>query len=120
MTALSQSEWGLVFVLLIAYVLSCARVAAMMRQVDRSPVRWFFITLLLTAIPATLLLWWHRYKALSGTGREEDEEEPGSPDKAAVGRRCPHCQAVLTRDDPPAGSDLCPKCGRKIDEAHLA
>ncbi len=119
MLALTNMQWGLTCLLAILYLFTCARVAAAMKQAGRNPLAWFFITLCLTAVPATIVLWIDRYRSLKSPRESRAEREPRKPPGP---RRCPHCQAVIPGELPagPDGTATCPDCGLTIDEVHLA
>ncbi|HOF19478.1 MAG TPA: hypothetical protein PK082_11255 [Phycisphaerae bacterium] len=96
MIALSDFEI-LLIALGILYVASCVHMARYARRTGRNAWLWFFLTLLLTAVPVTLYFYvvyfLQRRRELSGpTGRL---------------RRCPHCRRLISPGTP---LGACPHC----------
>ena len=108
MIAESGSYWAVIALVGAMYVMMCGRVAVRMATIGRSGVKWFFISLLCTAIPAAVVLRRHVREARAG-GRGDDR---------ATGR-CRHCGAVLGRAAGGAPS-VCGECGMTLDEETLA
>ncbi|MFW6133492.1 MAG: hypothetical protein ACOC8F_06305 [Planctomycetota bacterium] len=89
MLALTPWQWTLVAALAALYAATCIRVALVMRRAGHNPWAWFVITLLLTAIPATVYLSCLRFKSLrpGAGGRDtsggETAAPPGADDDSA-------------------------------------
>ena len=121
MYGLSDLHWPLLGLLAGLYLLTCVRVAYQARRIGRSPVAWFFITLFLTAIPATIIFVRDQSAvqgpSRAGKGRANDASRP--QERAIV--RCPHCQYVIGRAerDASAGVTSCPRCELPIDNEEL-
>ncbi|MCD6364275.1 MAG: hypothetical protein J7M14_00190, partial [Planctomycetes bacterium] len=108
MAAMSEVQWGLMALLGVLYVVLCVRVAIHVGKAGRSAVKWFFVTLLCTAIPAYLLVlrpWMRR------AGAEANQSSP---------RRCRHCGGLLVDSQSGDQGALCPHCGMSIETEHLA
>lgn len=122
MLALAPTQWALVALAVILYVITCVRMARHMKRIGRNAVLWFFLTFFLTAIPGSIVLLHHNFCWLrrrnAGAGRQVTG--PGENDSAPP-RRCRHCGELV---DPPAarpgGVSTCPSCGQMLDEANLA
>ena len=109
MTAQSEYHWAIFALVAAMYVVMCLRIARRMARIGRSGVAWFFISFFCTAGPAAIAIRRHC----------SDAEPPDQDDDRARGR-CVHCGAVLGRTADPAGGDLCPECGMKLDQENLA
>ena len=122
MLGFSTIQWMLVAALAVLYLVTCLRVARQMRRIGRSPVRWFFITLLFTAIPASICFLWDNFSWLrGGRGRTGGAgPAPAGGDQRTI--RCRRCRkpisaAELQTAPPPK---TCPHCGALLDEEFLA
>lgn len=96
----------------VLYVITCVRIARRVKSATgRSAAVWFFITLVLTAVPAAIVLLRH-YRRMKYPSRKQDLPP----------RRCRHCGRVLTEKnlDDVIDQQTCPHCGMKIDKDHLA
>jgi len=122
MMALSTWEfrWLLIAALVASLTISAVRMARIAGRLGRSPWVWFFISLFLTALPATVVFWHDRARGVSaGYARDDDKTNARRParDAQPVGR-CPHCGAILDAADWAAGQ--CPHCRMTLDEGHYA
>ena len=115
MAQITFRGWWLVG-LIAAYVLLCVRVALRMKRIGRSPVAWFFITMLLTALPAAIvLLRHHKRQALQQPARESRPASLEGP------LRCPHCGRVIVElVEAPGGIATCPQCGLPVERERPA
>lgn len=98
-------HWILLGLLAFLYVVSCLRVGMRMSAIGKNGVMWFFITLVLTFIPALIVL---RLRART----------TASPRIFTEARRCPHCGEVLTGAD--AYGEQCPRCRMQIGDGDVA
>lgn len=108
MIAESGSYWAVIALVGAMYVMMCGRVAVRMATIGRSGVKWFFISLLCTAIPAAIVLRRHAGKVRAS----------GQRDGRPTGR-CRHCGAVLGRAAK-GTPGVCGECGMTLDEETLA
>ena len=103
----------------VLYVVMSVRVARQMRRLGRSPVRWFFITLFFTAIPASFVFLWHNFGWMFRRHADppDDEDEPDDGEMV----RCPRCsRRVATAElDTTEGVTTCPRCGSLFEEELL-
>lgn len=97
-------HWILLALLVILYLVSCLRVAARMGAIGRNPVLWFLLTLVLTFLPALIVLRRHSRTASMFGG-------------FADATRCPHCSEVLTGAD--ACAERCPVCRMPLHEGDV-
>lgn len=115
MIALTSLQWTVIALLAVMYVFTCVRVAMHMRRLGRSPVAWFFVTLFLTAVPASVVMLreYRRRRDAAAAG-------PGRADPDAV--RCPHCGAVIAGPgkETPSGVVICPECRQPLGEDRYA
>jgi len=110
MIALTGTVWAVIAAAAVLYVSTSVRVARSMGRIGRSRTAWFFITLVLTAVPASVVLLRHHRRAAEGW----------TVDGPAC---CRHCGALLGSSPdpaPPSAVTECPSCGMKLDEEHLA
>ena len=111
MAEITQSRWLFIAVLAGLYVLTCVRVALQAGKGGRSTVRWFFITLIFTAIPAAIVI-------------VRDRRRIKTASCSATIARCRHCGQFLSGEldieTDEMGEKICPHCGMKLDEVHLA
>ena len=132
MPELTSFQLALIVALVGSLLISAIRVARMARQHGRNPRLWFFITLFLTAIPATIVFWRDHLRRISGknslpsfrerltdrSATEPLEEEPHIDVRVS---RCPHCGGVYeTTDETPEPVSTCPKCHMSIKEGFFA
>jgi hypothetical protein len=126
----TPSQWLLIALAVVAWIIPAVRVSRMASQYGRSPRRWFFITLLASALPALVVFWRDYIKTLSareslgGFGGQADQDAPAETtrregDDLASGRRCEHCGEILPAELH-AGQALCPTCRMKRHEERLA
>ena len=121
MYGLSDLHWPLLGLLAGLYLFTCVRVAHQARRIGRNPVAWFFITLFLTAIPATIIFVRDQSSAQrrSGGGGGCANDASGGQERAIS--RCPHCQYMISpaERDTSAGVTVCPRCELPIDNEEL-
>ncbi|MGA2265090.1 MAG: hypothetical protein ABSH10_01500 [Phycisphaerae bacterium] len=90
---------------------TCTVAAIRMHKAGRGGLKWFFISLVVTAAPAWVIL-----------ARQAKRSGGAAHGVAAGGMRlCPHCLHRITPEElaaAPAG--VCPRCGLAMDEVHLA
>jgi DNA-directed RNA polymerase subunit RPC12/RpoP len=103
----------------VLYVIMSVRVARQMRRLGRSPVRWFVITLLFTAIPASFVFLWYNFGWL--VRRPEAPPRGEAPPREGRMVRCPRCaRRVATAElDTTQGATTCPRCGSLFEEGLL-
>lgn len=121
MMALTTWEFrGLLIAALAASLtISAFRMARIAKRLGRSPWAWFFISLFLTALPATVVFWNDRAKHISaGYARDDKTAIPPTTSGATAVGRCPHCGEILDAADRDCGQ--CPHCRMKLDEGHYA
>ena len=111
---MGTTHWVFLGLIAAAYVGMCVRIARRVGRTGRNPVAWFFITLVLTAIPAGVVL----LRRGASQPRPASEREPAEERL----RRCPHCGGFLDclESGPGAGPGICPHCGMKTEKEHLA
>lgn len=110
MATMSDSQWLLMAILGVLYVVLCVGVAIRMGKAGRSAVAWFFITVVFTAIPACLLV----LRRTARRARDEADHIRQAP------RRCRHCGGLLVEESPQGGGELCQHCGMTLETEHLA
>lgn len=105
MIALTDIGWTLIGVLALLNLVSALRISIYMHRMGRPALRWFFITLVFTAIPYTVYALCHNFGGLL-------RGEPG-PGPHAPPARCPHCRTILPLDEdrPAELPATCPRCG---------
>ena len=110
-----------------------------MRRYGRRWWVWFWVSTVLTVIPAAVCSYVEYFRELRRQQRLAQAgapgQEPAAGDEAAPdggAGRCPHCGAVLAeqsgRAGPPAAPDrqmpadqkTCPFCGMALEDEHLA
>ena len=110
MVSWSDSRWILIGILASLYVVMCARVARRVARTGRSFPAWFFISLVLTAVPAAVVLLRHQFSGKAAAR--------GSPSL----NRCRHCGHLL--EGGPSNHEepvrTCPNCNMRINEETLA
>ena len=125
---ITKLGWTLIGLLAAINLLSAVRVAFFMRRMGRPAVPWFFVTLLLTAVPYTVYALYCNFGWLL-RGRDDEEARRPQPldgphAKASRGRprRCPHCGHVIDPAEPsgPSAVPTCPHCGMVLEEKTLA
>jgi hypothetical protein len=103
----------LLIVLLIGSLgFSAWRMSRLARYYGRGPIRWFFISFFLTALPATIVFW---HDARQSIGRETRDKPEDESAHAAAPPRCPHCGQTL---DP--ASEYCEQCDLPVNKDHYA
>ena len=102
----------------VLYVIMSVRVARQMRRLGRSPVRWFFITLFFTAIPASMVFLWHNFGWMF---RRREAPSGGEEEEHGEMVRCPRCFSRVAAAEiaPAEGAETCPRCGSLMDEELL-
>ncbi len=133
MPKFTSIQIALIAVLVGSLLISAIRVARMARQYDRNPRLWFFITLFLTAIPATIVFWRDHLRRISGSdslpsfrrrlAKESDIEPPEEKSQpGAQLSRCPHCGAVYetTGESAIEPVSTCSKCHMSLKEGFFA
>ena len=122
MTHWTVQQWLLVGLLAALYLMTCFRVAFAMGRIGRSRVKWFFLTLLLTAIPAMIVMWRYRVAAMTPARRVDaprDSAPRGRASREAGGATtCPHCQELIHPEElsSSAGPCVCPRCRLPVGE----
>ena len=107
MIAMTDYQWVFVGLMIACYLAICFRTAMRMARTGRNLWKWLAITVLLTSIPATVVLL-------------RDQVRRGPLRRGGVGARCPECGMRLdemppyTHDD---GTDRCPHCHAAVHEA---
>ncbi|MHC4294600.1 MAG: hypothetical protein ACYSTL_03350 [Planctomycetota bacterium] len=123
MLALSEIQWVLIVILVLLHAAACYRIPRWAKLTGRDPKRWFFVTLLFSALPAAVMqlqdFFAHRSRR---PGRDTAE---GEADKSALSQtRCPHCgarsEAGAAVENNSAATNICPRCGMLIDGEFLA
>ena len=122
---LDRFQIVLLVILASLYVATCVRVALRARKSGRNGLKWFFITLFLTAIPAAIVASRDRFRNLRAEeqGRFRHSRFAGPPAAApSPTERCPHCQGIITAAEVRASSPVktCPHCGLAIEEGKHA
>lgn len=124
---MSTLDYMLLGLLVLMYLFMCVRVAMAAPALDRSAVRWFFISLLLTAIPALIVFSLEirrRRRQLLDQLRRQSQELEGRDLAAADGgsvRRCVQCGRFYLPDQrPPQERDVCPHCHLKSQGSDIA
>ena len=121
MIAVTDIRWVALTILVLLYVLTCARVARQVRRIGGNGILWFLNTLIFTAIPASIVLARHHRRQAETDG---GPPTPGEDHEGGVSlSRCPHCGGPLDMGQPiPADEQFktCPHCGMGLDEGHLA
>ncbi len=76
-------HWPAVLVAGAFYVFMSVRIALQVKKIGRGPLRWFFITLFFTGIPAGVLFLWHNFGWLARGGARPDhtDDETGAQDQ---------------------------------------
>ncbi len=126
----TPTQWLLIALAVVAWIIPAIRISRMAPQYGRSSGRWLFITLFASALPALIVFWRDYMKNLSAreslggfggqTDRDVPDEAPArNSDELAAARRCEHCGDVLPPQEE-AGRSLCPTCRMKRNEEHLA
>jgi len=113
--ALSNYQWAAICLLAILYLLISARVAWRMGKLGHNTALWFLLTVFLTAVPATIVYWYHGYRRLQPGERGQLGRSASPPP-----RRCPRCGEILPPGGPDGAPPRCPRCGSQSDEVHLA
>jgi hypothetical protein len=121
MIAAMDFRWVALAILVLLYVLTSARVARQLHRTGHNGILWFLITLIFTAIPASIVL------ARDHRKQAETDGGPPTPDAGRDGTaslaRCRHCGGPLDLGEPIAADEqikTCPHCGMGLDEGHLA
>jgi len=121
MLGVDRLGWTCLALVAGLYVSASVRIARHMGRLGRRPWVWFFITLLLTALPAAVVMLRGgspRDKRPTAPQTGEATESAGAGPPAA---RCPHCGGILDaaerRDQTPR---LCPRCRLPLEEGRLA
>jgi len=124
MMALSEIQWILIAALVVVHLVSCYRVPRWAKLTGRSPVLWFFMTLLFTSLPAGIV---HQFDRVRGSRDRSPGDGPrrdGSQNNQAGASpgRCAHCGERIApgQGENTHGVLTCPNCGMVIDERHLA
>ncbi len=105
-------HYWLTAVLVVLYLVSCARVALAARARGRWAVGWFFITLFFTAIPAAIMF------HLDAARAKREGRDPAGEDAATLS--CPHCERDIARSELGKGLPLrCPHCGQAVTRETL-
>ena len=133
MLKLTPLQIGLIAALAVSLLVSAVRVSRMAKQYGRNPRRWFFITLFLTAIPATIVFWRDHLRRISARnflpssrrrGSDLSDVEPAGEGPRPGGgvRRCPHCGGVLetTSESAVEAPNTCSNCHMTIEEGFFA
>lgn len=120
---IALTTWDLRILLIAALAASLTfsafRIAKIAKLLGRSPWVWFFISLFLTALPATIVFWHDRAKGVSaGYADNNNENDDRLADDPPTVGRCPHCGEILDAADRAAGQ--CPHCNMTLDEGHYA
>jgi uncharacterized paraquat-inducible protein A len=107
--------WPAIIVLVLLHVFISARMAFIAGQLGRSRLRWFLLTLFLTAIPASIVLRRVRDELLAKQAAAGEEEPPAVP-KGFL--RCPHCRRLIQPKELDAAAPVrtCPRCGLRMEE----
>lgn len=102
------------------YLFSCVQVARRMGRVGRGRARWFFVTLVATAIPAFVVLY-REYQGEVERGASSDGASGGgtSPPRPPRGI-CPHCQQPVGQGEQEHGVSTCPHCGLRTKTERYA
>lgn len=125
--ALTQTQWTLVILLAVVWVISSLRIALHARKIGRNPWLWFFITLCFTALPALIVfnIAYFLSRRRDPLDRQPSARRAGPPQGAPPEGppvRCPHCGKLIMpaelADEPPPRR--CPRCRLPLDEAHTA
>jgi len=125
---ITKLGWTLIGLLAAINLLSAVRVAFYMRRMRRPALPWFFVTLLLTAVPYMVYALYCNFGWLL-RGRDHEQarrHEPfGAPPREVPrGRpsRCPHCGHIIDPAEPSGAGAVptCPHCGMVIEEKTLA
>ncbi len=133
MLELTPLQIGLIAALAVSLLVSAVRVSRMAKQYGRNPRVWFFITLFLTAIPATIFFWREHLRRISARDSLPSSRRRGSdlsnvesageePRLGGRARRCPHCGGVLetTSESAVEALNTCPNCHMTIEEGFFA
>jgi uncharacterized paraquat-inducible protein A len=95
------------------HLATCTTAAVRMRRAGRSGLKWFFISLLATAVPAWMVL-------RRATRRSVNAGAAATQPATGGLRRCPHCHRLFAPEEAAVSVGSCPRCGLTIDEVHLA
>ena len=133
MPKLTPFQLALIAALAGSLLISAIRIARMSKQYGRNPRLWFFITLFLTAIPATIVFWRDHVRRISGrdslpsfrrrlTGGSDIEPSEEKPHLDVQVSRCPHCGGVYETTGKSAieAASTCPKCHMSLKEGFFA
>jgi hypothetical protein len=139
MLSFTTHQWVLVVLLVACYLAICVRTAMRMARTGRSFWKWLVISVLLTSLPASLVLVREQVAAIRAprrsarAGRPAPPPEPADtpPDQAPIDEepskedkliRCAQCgKRIRPADvDRTGGLPACPSCHLPIDEEKLA
>ena len=145
MLALTQNQILVIAALLVVYVFFAYRVSRQMARNGHNQWLWFVLSVLLTSLPAAIVMTHERFSWLWKRTREEqarrssparpgskaDDEETQPPhptgqtargDEVPQLVRCPHCGSMVAPAGPadPSGQTPCPRCGQTFEQEYLA
>ncbi|HOD81419.1 MAG: hypothetical protein BWX88_05318 [Planctomycetes bacterium ADurb.Bin126] len=143
MLALTQKQILVIAALLVVYVFFAYRVSRQMARNGHNQWLWFVLSVLLTSLPAAIVMTHERFSWLWTRTREEQarrsgrivdpgpaeaesqqdelaDDETGSDVPGMI--RCPHCRTLFAPVGPadPSGLTPCPRCGQTFEQEYLA
>ena len=143
MLALTQNQILVIVGLAAVYVFFAYRVSRQMARSGHNQWLWFVLSVLLTSLPAAIVMTHERFSWLWKRNQEEqarrsrrgagdapadaenqqDELAADGADSDVPGMiRCPHCRTLFVPVGPadPSGLTPCPRCGQTFEPEHLA
>jgi hypothetical protein len=109
-----ERQWVIFGTLGLLWVGIALHASLSLRRYGRRWWVWFILSVFFTLLPAAVVSCVEYSRALRRQ-RQEDAARAGY-------LRCPHCRAVLNRQDLPraGGNALCPHCNMVIADEHYA
>jgi len=143
MLALTQNQILVIAALAAVYVFFAYRVSCQMARGGHNQWLWFVLSVLLTSLPAAIVMTHERFSWLWKRTQEEQArrsrriaggapDEPGNrQDEQAADQaagdvpgmiRCPHCRTLFAPVGPADATGLtpCPRCGQTFEREHYA